>query len=135
MIRRLSRDATAATIVEFALVAPLFCTFALMIVQSGIAFQRWNAMQATARTTARCLAIGSPRCTTGSGSGASAPAIVYALNTAAANGIGMVEADDIRTETTEPTGGLTYEQVSITMPVTILGVRVTLNATDRFPHV
>ena len=135
MIRRLSRDAKGATIVEFALVAPVFCAIALMIVHAGIAFQRWNAMQSTAHTVARCLAIDSPRCTVpASGSGVD-PAIAYALQVAAANGIGMVTANRVRTETTAPIGGLIYKQVSITLPVSILGVGVTLEASDRFPQV
>ena len=96
----LSRDARGATIIEFALIAPIFCTMALMIVQSGIAFQRWNALQTTARTTARCLAISSPRCTVASGGGSADPAIAYAVKVAAANGIGMVTAGMVRTETT-----------------------------------
>lgn len=130
----LSRDARGATIIEFALIAPIFCTMALMIVQSGIAFQRWNALQTTARTTARCLAISSPRCTVASGGGSADPAIAYAVKVAAANGIGMVTAGMVRTETTAPIGGLTYKQVSITLPVTILGMPVSLNASDRFPQ-
>lgn len=133
MIRRLIDEAKGATIVEFAVVAPLFCLMVLMILQGGIAFQRWNAVQATARTAARCLAIASPRCTT-SAPGAGDPGTTYTLAAAAANGVSGITADMIATDITTDGNGLVYQQVTIRFPVTILGQSLTLQARDRFPQ-
>lgn len=133
MIRRLSRDIAAATIVEFALIAPIFCTMILMIVQSGIAFQQWNALQSTARTATRCLAISSPRCTVAA-PGVADPGVAYAMQVARTYGVTNVTADMVTTGTTAPSNGVTYQQVSIVFPVSILGKTVTLRASDRFPQ-
>ncbi len=132
MMRRLLHSHKGATIVEFALIAPLFCTMVLAILQMGLAFQRWNAAQATARTTARCLAIASPRCTAPL-SGGGDPAIAYALAVAGTNGVGSVTADMVAVGTT--TGnGVTYRQVTLRVPASILGQTVLLRASDRFPQ-
>lgn len=60
--RPLARDEQGATVVEFAIVAPMLLLFILGIMEAGWAVWNWQVAQETAYATARCAAIGDPQC-------------------------------------------------------------------------
>ena len=67
MIRRIARpgiwsDARGASIVEFALVAPVLILFVFGIIESARAIWTFQSLQETAFNSARCMAIGRSPC-------------------------------------------------------------------------
>lgn len=67
MIRRIARprlrsDAKGATLVEFALVAPVLLLFIFGIIESARAIWTYQSLQETAFSAARCMAIGRSPC-------------------------------------------------------------------------
>ena len=55
-------DRRASAALEFALVMPVFLLFLLGMLEYGRMVWTWQALQATAGVTARCVAIGSSDC-------------------------------------------------------------------------
>ena len=56
------RDCRASSALEFALVTPVFLLFLLGMLEYGRMVWTWEALQATAGVTARCVAISSTDC-------------------------------------------------------------------------
>ena len=134
MTPRLLHATAGAAALEFALVAPMFILIVVLLLQGAVAFQQWNAMTSVAGTVARCIAIGSPRCTTASGSSSVDPATAYAIQVAAAHAAGVLTADRVAIDTVTSADGITYRRVTITVPVDMLGASFTLSAVSRFPQ-
>jgi len=64
---RLLRDRCGATVVEFALVAPVLLGFIILIVEGGRMEWTRQAIQEVAVNTARCMAVGRTECETDAG--------------------------------------------------------------------
>jgi Flp pilus assembly protein TadG len=80
-MRRLLRDTSGVTAVEFALVAPAFMMFMFLIIDGARMTWSYQALQAVATSSARCAALGSTGCKT------SSEVKDYAVASAAASGI------------------------------------------------
>jgi Flp pilus assembly protein TadG len=60
LLRRLWRDCSAATALEFALTGPIFLLFAMMIFENGLLFFTQELLDNATRDAARQIRIGSP---------------------------------------------------------------------------
>ena len=92
--------------VEFALVALALLVFVFCVVELGRMLWTWQALQSTAADTARCIAIGSNRCSNPQD---------YAISVATSRGVTSLTAAEI-TVTFGATcaGQSNFAQVSIT---------------------
>jgi Flp pilus assembly protein TadG len=66
MIRRLAKDSNGATAVEFALVLPVFVAMIMGLLSIGMLAFASNSLQYAAEDAARCAAVKTTVCTTGS---------------------------------------------------------------------
>lgn len=57
MLKRLSRDRSGSTIIEFAILAPAVATLFLGILQVGMSMQSYNALRSLAADTGRYVAV------------------------------------------------------------------------------
>ena len=103
----ISRDNRATAALEFALVMPVFLLLLLGAIEYGRMIWTWQALQAAAGVTARCVAIGSNACPA---------ADSYAKAVAQAFGIGSPTVLPSQT-TTACSGqtGVNMEQVTLTL--------------------
>lgn len=85
-MRRLLRDRSGVTAVEFALVAPAFMMFMFLIIDGARAVWTYQTLQEVATSSARCAALGSTGCRT------SAEVKSYAVARAAATGVKLSAA-------------------------------------------
>lgn len=67
LIRRLKRDRSGATALEFAMVAPLLLALIFLVIEGSRFLWTRQAVQEAAAHTARCVAIGSDGCDTAEG--------------------------------------------------------------------
>ena len=64
-LRRVCRAENGATLVEFALVAPVFLALLFGTIEFGRALWTQQALQETATAGARCMALSQPACASG----------------------------------------------------------------------
>lgn len=135
MMRRLIRDRSGASAVEFALVAPFL--MALMFGGMVMALGIWtgNLLQETSQEAARCIAIGSSACATVSaGCDSSSPGVCYAETVAANRGLSPLPASNITVSSNVMSGGVSFTTVKITYPFSMIGYSYTLVGYGSFPN-
>lgn len=105
-------DIVGSSTIEFALVGLMLFWIVFGIVEAGRMLWTLNALKSTALDTARCVAIGSSRCSNGQ---------TYAVSVAAGRGIGSLTTSEVTITTTAGTSctnssnlGLNFTSVSIT---------------------
>jgi Flp pilus assembly protein TadG len=103
----LRRARSGSTAVEFALIAGVFLTLCMGILEAGLLMWTQGALQSTASLTARCAAIASPDCTTGT------TPQQYAV-AAAQNWVFAGVVTTVTPTTTACTSGAIYQKVTIT---------------------
>jgi Flp pilus assembly protein TadG len=104
------RERSGSTALEFALIASVFLPLCLGILEAGLLMWTQGALQSIASFTARCAAIASPDCTTGTNHTAQ----LYAV--AAANSwvfTGIIASANV-TSTTTCVSSVRYQKVTIT---------------------
>jgi len=134
MKRRPLSDASGAAAIEFALVAPIFLTVVVILLQAAIAFERWNAAQMVTGIAARCIAIAAPPCTTPVADPAADPGITYTVGLADRMGAGSISSEMVSIENSLQPDGIAYTFVTITVPVAMLGTTLPLRSTGAFPR-
>ena len=112
---RLGRDRRGTTSLEFVLVAPLLILFLIGIIETSLMLWTWQAIDAVAVDTARCVAIGSTTC---------ASPQSYAVQRANTYGIGSMTSGEVTVVTNSTAcsapNGTTMVQVSVAMPFAAL---------------
>ena len=108
----LRRARSGSTAVEFALIAGVFLTLCMGILEAGLLMWTQGALQSTASLTARCAAIVSPDCTTGATPGTPQYAAA-AANSWVFPGI-IVNPSVNVVSTTVCTSSVLYQKVTIT---------------------
>ena len=134
-MKKLFRRDDGSAAVEFSLVAPILLVLAIGSLDAGIVFWKWNAIQGIARTTARCVAIGSNTCasvTTGCGS--SDAGVCFALSQASVSGVSELTASNITVQRSVSVAGGLFTKVVISMDTTILAIPITLSIDASYPN-
>jgi Flp pilus assembly protein TadG len=145
MIRRIAshlrRDIGATTAIEFAVTASALLLFVIGILQGGVMYWTWQALQGAAIEAARCAAINAQSCTT------AAATQTFAVNSASLRGIAVTTSQINVNEVTATTGGSIagcgnvpsgtgYVSVTYTYPVTtipLFNISPTITAGSCFP--
>ncbi len=134
-MKKLFRRDDGAAAVEFSLIAPVLLVLAIGSLDAGIVFWKWNAIQGIARTTARCVAIGSNSCSTiTSGCGSSDAGVCFALAQASASGVSELAASNITVQRSVSVAGGLFTKVAIALDTTILAVPITLSIEASYPN-
>ena len=107
----LRRARSGSTAVEFALIAGVFLTLCMGILEAGLLMWTQGALQSTASLTARCAAIASPDCTTGATPGTPQYAVAAAKSWVFS---GIISNSNVVSTTTACTSGVIYQKVTIT---------------------
>ena len=131
---RLGPDRRAVLSLEFALVTPVFLLLLIGIIEASLMLWTWQALDAVAIDTARCVAIGSTLC--------SSPQS-YAVQQASVYGIASMTSSEVTVVTGSKNcsapSGTTMVQASVALPFTTLTSFLaplfpsTLNATACYP--
>jgi Flp pilus assembly protein TadG len=105
-------DDRGTTAIEFALVVPLVFLFVFALIEIYFVLFNFQQVQAVASETARCVAIGSSRCSSGGA--------VYAVTQAApGHGIGALTSQMVDVNANTACGGATnMTKITITYPLT-----------------
>ena len=109
-MRRLPRDVSGVTAVEFALVAPAFLMFMFLIIDGARATWTYQTLQEVATHSARCAALGVTGCKT------SAEVQGYAVARAAASGVPLATTSVTLTPSTNCSSIAGMTKVAITSP-------------------
>jgi Flp pilus assembly protein TadG len=126
-LRTLVRAQNGATAVEFALVAPVFLTLLFGIIEFGHALWAQQALQQTAISGARCMALPQSACAS-AGTYSPTDTATYIQQVASQWGLSLSSGDIIQNNSCGGSSG--FSQVSLTM--TVIGIPLT--ATACFPN-
>ena len=143
-LRSLGRSQNGATLVEFALVAPVFLALLFGALEFGLALWTQQALQETAIAGARCMALPQTNCATPpTYSYSSSNTTTYIQTVASQWGISLPSANITQTNTgTTQCGASGFSQVSLTFTfqsvvpnlVQIPSGGIPLSATACFPN-
>jgi Flp pilus assembly protein TadG len=142
-LRSLGRSQNGATLVEFALVAPVFLALLFGALEFGLALWTQQALQETAIAGARCMALPQSGCATAAYAYSSSNTTTYIQTVANQWGISLPSANIIQTNTgTTQCGTSGFSQVSLTFTfqsvvpnlVQIPSGGIPLSATACFPN-
>lgn len=145
MLRALStlgRAANGATLVEFALVAPVFLALLFGTLEFGRALWTQQALQETAIAGARCMALPQSGCATAAYAYSSADTIIYIQGVASQWGISLPSANITQNNAATCGGASGFSQVELTFTfqsvvpnlVQIATGGIPLSATACFPN-
>ena len=109
LLSRIGRNTQGATIVEFALVAPIFVILLFGIIEGSRAFWVKQTLERVAHATARCMSVDSACATT-------AAQKQYAVDRARSLGVGVELADVAITGGTTCKGNANSNSVTIARP-------------------
>lgn len=134
-MKKLFRRDEGAAAVEFSLIAPIFLVLAIGSLDAGIAFWKWNAIQGIAKTTARCVAIGSNACSAvTAGCSSSDAGICFALTQASTSGVSELAASNITVQRSVSVAGTLFTKVAISLDTTMLAIPITLSIEASYPN-
>lgn len=134
-MRRFRCHRAGSAVVEFAFVAPILLVLAVGSLQLFLGLAAWDGLQSTAKTAARCLAVGSRLCAAvPSGCASSDAGVCYVLTTANGLGIWDLAASDVTIDTAAIVGDVEFTVVTVSRSFKVFGFGVPLSATASFPN-